>query len=172
MNVKYWNNLFDKRDKVIPHEKFLEQNFSLLQGKILDLASGDGRNSIFLLEKGYNVLALDFSEVAIKKIESLKHPKVSTILIDLNNTEDFKSIDRYDSVLINHFIPSDEILLIIQENLKSGFNLMIVAFSNEEEKYSFSFERIENLLDKMRVIKKETFSNDWGKFNGIILEKN
>ncbi len=171
MKKDYWNNLFNKRKCLLPPEIFLKENYLLLRGKVLDLASGDGRNSIFLAEKGFEVIAVDFSEIALRKIEGFNNPKISTVLVDLATEDNFKAIKDYDSVLVNHFLPSDEVLLIMQERLKSKSTLMMVAFSNEEEKYHFSFDRIETLLNNMKVVKKETFSNDWGDFNGIILEK-
>lgn len=174
MNKEYWNNLFEKREKPIPPENFLKENYSLLWGRVLDLACGDGRNTLFLAEVGFDVVALDFSEAAIKKIETFNRSEISTVLTDLNSGDDFKGVEGYDSVVINHYIPEDEILLIIQKRLKNRGRLMLVAFSDIseiEERYSFSFGYMENLLSDMKVIKKETFSNEWGKFNGMILEK-
>lgn len=174
MSKEYWNNLFVKRDKRIPPENFIVENHLLLRGRVLDLACGDGRNALFLAEAGFDVIALDFSEEALKKIESYDKPGVSTVLTDLNSKEDFERVGGYDSVVINHYVPRDEILLVIQDRLKEGGRLMLVAFTDipeVEEKYVFSFSYIEGLLTHMRVVKRENFFNGWGEFNGLVLEK-
>jgi SAM-dependent methyltransferase len=41
------------------------------QGRALDLACGEGRNAIWLAEQGWNVTAVDFSDVAIERARQL-----------------------------------------------------------------------------------------------------
>jgi SAM-dependent methyltransferase len=41
------------------------------QGRALDLACGEGRNAIWLAEQGWNVTAVDFSDVAIERARKL-----------------------------------------------------------------------------------------------------
>ena len=53
-----------------------------LKGKALDLAGGLGRNSIALLQKGYNVTLIDISDIALSKITN---PKIKKICLDLDN---------------------------------------------------------------------------------------
>ena len=43
--------------------------------KILELGSGEGRDVIFLLDKGYNVLALEYSISAVNKCKKLTNNK-------------------------------------------------------------------------------------------------
>ena len=43
--------------------------------KILELGSGEGRDAIFLLDKGYNVLALEYSISAVNKCKELTNNK-------------------------------------------------------------------------------------------------
>lgn len=51
---------------------FLAQNVNLLpKGKILCLADGEGRNSVFLAKQGYSVTAVDGSAVGLKKAQRL-----------------------------------------------------------------------------------------------------
>lgn len=60
-------------------------NFALVSGKkltALDLGAGTGRNSIFLKELGFEVLALDFSTEAIEKLKELG---INTVKEDLDN---------------------------------------------------------------------------------------
>ncbi len=51
---------------------FLEQNFTQIpKGKVLCLADGEGRNSVFLAKQGYSVTAVDASAVGIEKAKKL-----------------------------------------------------------------------------------------------------
>lgn len=43
----------------------------LTPGRALDLACGEGRNAIWLAERGWNVLGVDYSEVAIDRARTL-----------------------------------------------------------------------------------------------------
>lgn len=44
---------------------------SLAPGNALDLAAGEGRNAVWLAEQGWNVRAVDFSDVALRKAAEL-----------------------------------------------------------------------------------------------------
>ncbi len=59
-----WDALFKKRIELLPPEDFLVEYQNLLKGpRVLDLACGDGRNAFYLAELGFQVCAVDFSEV-------------------------------------------------------------------------------------------------------------
>ncbi|MCL2569616.1 MAG: methyltransferase domain-containing protein [Firmicutes bacterium] len=57
---------------------------------ILELGCGRGNNVKYLLERGFDILATDFSENAINYV-SKKFPKSKTMLLDVNNTFPFKN---------------------------------------------------------------------------------
>lgn len=51
---------------------FLEQHFTEIpKGRVLCLADGEGRNSVFLAKQGYTVTAVDASAVGIEKAKKL-----------------------------------------------------------------------------------------------------
>ncbi|MCM2277880.1 MAG: class I SAM-dependent methyltransferase [Oligoflexia bacterium] len=55
-------------------------------GKILCLAEGEGRNAVFLAQKGFEVTAVDGSAVGLRKLERLAREKgvqVKTVVADL-----------------------------------------------------------------------------------------
>ena len=56
------------------HEKTLEEDLHFFQGRktILDIASGDGRNAIYLAKLGFEVDALDFSIEALNRLDYLR----------------------------------------------------------------------------------------------------
>ena len=54
------------------------------RGKALDLACGNGRNGLFLAEKGFRVDAVDISTVATDRLAG-RHPNLNVICADLDN---------------------------------------------------------------------------------------
>ena len=51
-------------------------------GKVLDLGAGEGRNSIFLAEKGFDVTAIDISEIGINKLKN--NPNVLRVYLPIS----------------------------------------------------------------------------------------
>lgn len=69
-------------------------------GNVLCLAEGEGRNAVFLAEKGYAVTAVDFSEVGLNKAQSLAAQRgvnLTTCLADL--AEYILSPNTYDAIV-------------------------------------------------------------------------
>lgn len=63
---------------------FLAESLDLLpdKGWALDVAMGEGHNANLLLQKGMNVLGVDFSKVALANAKK-KYPQINTIMVDL-----------------------------------------------------------------------------------------
>ncbi len=77
-------------------------------GVALDLAGGAGRNSLFLLERGWRVDLVDISEVALglakEKFQlSSATGKLNTETLDLNVTDDLGR-DKYDLIVVFYFL--------------------------------------------------------------------
>src|ERR1700754_3536553 len=52
--------------------RFVEEECADLQpGRALDLAAGEGRNALWLAERGWSATAVDFSAVALDRARSL-----------------------------------------------------------------------------------------------------
>ena len=73
-------------------------------GRALDLAAGEGRNSVWLAERGWSVTAVDFSRVGLEKgrrlsaARGLGDSQVEWVVADL--TEYTPAREAYDLVLI------------------------------------------------------------------------
>ena len=74
----YWNNLYSKKDYfgigptiLAVYAKKILDKYSLKN--ILELGCGQGRDSIYFAKLGYNIVALDLSENAIKFIEKTRN---------------------------------------------------------------------------------------------------
>lgn len=86
-NESYWNKKFENRGgNLLKPEEALVTNIKYLKsGTVLDLACGDGRNSLFLLKEGFSVTGVDFSIKALERL--VLYEKMNTIKIDTTNKE-------------------------------------------------------------------------------------
>lgn len=70
MNREDWNRRYREKELVWsaePNRFLVEEVADLAPGRALDLGAGEGRNAIWLAERGWRVTAVDFSDVALEK---------------------------------------------------------------------------------------------------------
>lgn len=74
-NKTKWDRRFNKRTYIYGKSpaKFLAENFDYLkpESQILDMGMGEGRNAVFLAQKGHLVTGIDISSIAVKKAKNL-----------------------------------------------------------------------------------------------------
>ncbi len=139
-----WNNKYDHDEYITGKEPsdWLEENAGLLdgKGKALDIAGGEGRNSVFASSKGYEVTCLDISENGLRKAQTLaqeKDAKITIVLADLDNS--YLKENEYDLVLCFNFLDRN-LFAGIRQTLKSGGLLFYETFTLDYLKYS-SFKK-------------------------------
>jgi SAM-dependent methyltransferase len=69
-----WNARYSATELVWtaePNRLFVSEVEELPPGRALDLACGEGRNAVWLAERGWRVTGIDFSDVALAKAERL-----------------------------------------------------------------------------------------------------
>ena len=117
-------------------EKYLVPN-----GRTLVVADGEGRNSVYLATKGFDVVATDFSEVGIDKAKALAAQK--NVSVDYRNCDIYDqdwSAEKYDNVvaIFIQFVTPSEIKKIfegLQSAVKLGGTLLIHGYTPEQVKY-------------------------------------
>ena len=70
MNRDDWNTRYAEQELVWsagPNRFLVSETEGLPPGRALDLACGEGRNAIWLAERGWQVTAVDFSDIAVDK---------------------------------------------------------------------------------------------------------
>ncbi|MFT4578330.1 MAG: tellurite methyltransferase [Nitrospinales bacterium] len=110
------------------------------KGKALDIAAGEGRNSVFAASMGYEVVCMDISEVALSKAHALareKNVKITTLSADLDNSSLPKN--EYDLIICFNFLERN-LFPEIQNTLKAGGILFYETFTVDYLKYS-NFKR-------------------------------
>ncbi len=113
-NTRYADNADTRADKPTA---LLKRFYRLARpGRALDLAAGDGRNSLFLAEKGFSVHALDIADVALRNLTG-RHARVLPACVDLD-VYDIKP--NYYSLIINLRFLNRRFFPLIQEGLQPG----------------------------------------------------
>ena len=87
-----WNQRYDTDAYVYgtePNEFLKQQVGKLPTGKILCLADGEGRNSVYLATLGYEVTAVDSSDVGLAKAQKLAAEKGVTITTQVADLADY-----------------------------------------------------------------------------------
>ena len=69
----FWNERYATSGYVYGTEpnSFLAEHHALLQGPVLSISEGEGRNAVFLAAHGLEVLGVDISRVALEKAHEL-----------------------------------------------------------------------------------------------------
>ncbi|MFT9496182.1 class I SAM-dependent methyltransferase [Anaerosolibacter sp.] len=67
---EYWEKKISNRsDHPLSPEKAIVENIACFKkGSILDIACGDGRNTLFFLENGFEATGVDFSSKALERL--------------------------------------------------------------------------------------------------------
>ncbi len=89
MDRAEWNRRYAGSEflwTAVPNRFLVEETVGLSPGRALDLACGEGRNAVWLAERGWRVAGVDFAEVAIEKAQHLaaaRGVEVEWIVADL-----------------------------------------------------------------------------------------
>ncbi|MEG1254723.1 class I SAM-dependent methyltransferase [Clostridium sp.] len=137
-NKEYWDEKFINRsNNPLSAEKSLVENISYFKkGTVLDIACGDGRNALFLIENGFKVTGIDFSSEALGRLNMFakrNNYSVSTQEVDLSKTDSLKDIGTFDNVLINHYRLNKEQLADIKNHITDDGILFICGFGDKHK---------------------------------------
>jgi 2-polyprenyl-3-methyl-5-hydroxy-6-metoxy-1,4-benzoquinol methylase len=128
---KRWEKRFGRKEFALGKEPnpFLKRHIHLLpKGRALDVATGEGRNAVFLAQKGFEVDAVDISEKGLKKARKLareKGVKINTFLVDLDRYQIEK--ERYD-LIANFYFLKRRLIPGIRKGLKKGGKVIFETY--------------------------------------------
>lgn len=137
-NKEYWDEKFiQRKDKPLNPESALIDNIDYFKkGSILDMACGDGRNTLFLLQNGFKVTGVDFSTKALERLERFikkANYSVETHQIDLSTSDGLKHIGTFHNIVVNHYRLNQENLADINNHISNNGILFISGFGHKHK---------------------------------------
>lgn len=176
MNSKFWDEKFSLSPNLYgegPNEFIKEQLAQLNTGQILFPGEGEGRNALFAAALGWDVTALDQSQIAqkhtLQKAEAAGlhiHYHVCDVSVFIPEPESFDVI-----ALVYFHLPlsiRDQVHQKFEKALKNGGTILIEGFGKEQLNYtSGGPKNLEMLYDLAEI--KASFPNiHWEyEFDGI-----
>ena len=182
-NAAWWDERFKNRPlRIMEHERRLGEDLSFFKSKktILDAASGDGRNAIYLARLGFEVHAIDFSLEALRRLNHFaleEKLNIQTDLVNLSENGFTNLASKYDGIIINHYRLPKNLYVNLMDFLNpegilwvNGFKKVPKDNPNVKESdllYEEDFEMIKfyHLIDKKeyQYNDKEFVRYVWGK---------
>ncbi len=142
MNKPFWEDSYKDDDVTtfgIKPNPTIEERWSMFtkNGEVLDVGCGEGKNAIFLAQKGFVVDAFDISESGIEKLKRLalkNHVEVNAWVQDLRDYGFEKEYDVFTSHGTLHFVSKQEWKNFIKrskEKTKDGGMHIMQIFTNK-----------------------------------------
>jgi tellurite methyltransferase len=163
--------------------KFLAENFHYIKdnSKVLDLGMGEGRNAVFLAQKGHQVTGIDISSVAIKKANLLAQEfgvRIKGVVASMDEYVIPK--DSYDAIICFYYVDR-KLIEKIKNWLKPGGILIYEAYSLKQrtlkdhrpdpEAYYLKEQELLTMFKGMRILKYEEPLHEKQYRASIILQK-
>ncbi len=165
-----WNKKYQETESLTkdrdPCRKLVPAIKEAKIGKALDVACGTGRNSIYLASHGFDVDAVDISEVAIEILDEKKIQNISSKIVDLDIYTPKE--DHYDLIVMSNFLDRD-LIPSLKIALKVDGILVIETYMNHETNMKKSSNpdfllkenELKTFFDKgFELIEYAEFSND------------
>lgn len=171
---EFWNNKFSQADYFygLNPNRFLASQINLLKNhkKLLCLGEGEGRNAIFFAKNGFEVSAIDASNLGLEKLQNRaieENLNIKTICMDLNDWEVTK---KYDVIVASylHMYKNEREKLFqkIEDSLNPNGYFIAEFFSTKQLSYKSGGPKD---LDLLYTI--EDFSNHFNLCKKNITEE-
>lgn len=176
--VKMWDNWSKRRSSVPTYDLWLDEYKNILEdnkkNEILDLGCGIGADTLYLIERGYNVLSCDFSNEALKSIKK-NIPNSKILYLDMMKRFPIKD-NTYSLIIADlslHYFDNETTIHIMSEIKRilknNGILLSRVASVNDFNFGSGVGEQLErNYYFEGDYTKRFFDSEDVNKYFGII----
>jgi SAM-dependent methyltransferase len=130
-----WNARYAQKELVWsaePNRRFAAEVAGLPPGRALDLACGEGRNAVWLAERGWRVTGVDFSDVALAKAAGLAAGRGVEVDWVVADVLDYQPEPRaFDLVAVLYLqLPRDDVLSAVRGAVNAvapGGTLVVLA---------------------------------------------
>ena len=135
----FWNERYANSEFLYGTDPntFLAENVQMLEGPVLSLSEGEGRNAVFLATRGLHVLGVDCSAVGLEKAQALARARgvvIETVVADLARFTPEEN--QFGSVIsISAHLPSavrKVLYPLVEKSLKPNGLLLLEAYSEDQ----------------------------------------
>ncbi|XPV69688.1 MAG: class I SAM-dependent methyltransferase [Halarcobacter sp.] len=165
-----WNKKYKDIPKLLkqrdPSPKLVEMIKECKGKKALEIACGSGRNSIYLAQNGFEVEALDISEVALKSLDEKNYKNITTKLVDLEGY--IPKENNYDLIVKTNYLDR-KIIPHLAKALKKDGLLLIETYMEDKENekppsnpdYLLKKDELKNFFDNsFKILEYDEFFNE------------
>lgn len=136
MSLLQWNLRYRAGEQLFDTPTPLVERFAadLTPGDALDVASGPGRNSLFLAERGWRVTAVDGSPIAIGILRARARERQLAIhsqILDLERAQFAIEPERYDLICDCYYLQRD-LIAPMQAGVRPGGLLIAIVHLTDE----------------------------------------
>ena len=184
-----WDHRYNKKHYIYGKRpaQFLAENFDFIKpgSLVLDMGMGEGRNAVFLAQKGHKVTGIDISSVAIKKANLLareKNVKIKTVVGTLNKY--IIKPNSFDVIICFYFV-SRELNQKMLSWLKPGGIIIYEAHTlneyskfkrvpaklREEKEYYLRPQELLSMFSNLEILKFEEPTHEKVFRSSIIARK-
>ncbi len=147
--------------RAVAPARFLVENFHLLpKGLALDLASGEGRNAIYLATRGFDVDAVDVDPDAIARARAKARKLGAPIRAVVGNVEDgtyIIPIETYDVIVVFNYLHRP-LFKDIRDGVKPGGVVVYQTYTTKQLEFGVGPRNPDHLLRPGEL--REVFA-DW-----------
>jgi len=132
-----WNNRYANKQREFPNPPTALQAVMpyLIDGTVLDVASGEGAVALYLAQSpNFEVTALDISDVGLANLQASakdKNIKLQTVCLDLDSS-DLKALSNFDNICIFRYKPSVDMIRKLIGKLPENGRLVISTFNQRQ----------------------------------------
>ncbi|MGD7044832.1 SAM-dependent methyltransferase [Jeotgalibacillus proteolyticus] len=155
--MNHWEQRYQSKEYMYGTEpnQFLSDILPELnvRGKVLAIAEGEGRNAVFLAEKGLQVHAWDYAQAGLDKTNKLAQSKGVTVQTELKDLSDVDWVEnQWDAVvcIFGHFPKEtrDKTLEGILRAVKPGGYFITEVYAVEQLNYGSGGPKSEEFMYK------------------------
>ncbi len=133
-----WNDRYAREGYLFGKEPVLVLKncaSALRKGRGLDVAMGEGRNTVFLAQNGFSMEGLDCSSAAVEKARKLASEMNVTVDVKSQNLDFFlMPLMKYDTIVMTYFKPLKRFFSEIRRGLVLGGTVALEAHLVEHYK--------------------------------------
>ena len=130
-NEKYRN---PKNKASGPDDFLVRHREELVKGRVMDLASGDGRNSLYLAKEGFKVTAVDISDVALEQLAKAAERAGADIKterrdLELGDPNWSQGLTRYENIVVFNYKPAPDVVQELPALMPPDGTLLYCTFN-------------------------------------------